>query len=86
MGWLSEEEADFNTSSLERNAKPRVRRNISEYENDPASFEQLRRAFEGMMAKDPTDPSGYFMLAGIHWLPAPAMYCRHHEYAYIPWH
>ncbi len=49
-------------------------------------LDKLKAAFQGMMDKDPTDPDSYFALAGIHWLPRPDVYCRHHENAYNPWH
>lgn len=50
-----------------------------------ADREQLTLAFETLMAREPTDPTSYFALAGIHWFPEPA-YCVHHEHKYNPWH
>ncbi|WP_425101871.1 tyrosinase family protein [Tropicibacter sp. S64] len=66
----------------------RIRRNIADYEEGTEELATLRKAFEGIMALDTSDPSnpmGYFNLAGIHWFPAP-LNCRHHEDAYNPWH
>jgi hypothetical protein len=45
----------------------------------------LKKAFEGILAKDPADPNSYFTQAGYHWLPPP-LYCQHHVPAYNPWH
>ncbi len=79
-------EEQFHIFNLKKEAMPRLRRNLREYENDPDALDQLRRAFSGMMDKALDDPGSYFKIAGIHWLPAPALYCRHHENAYNPWH
>ncbi len=49
-------------------------------------LELLKTAFQGMLDKDPADPDSFFALAGVHWLPTPDVYCRHHENAYNPWH
>lgn len=49
-------------------------------------LEKLVEAFKGMMALPGDDPHSYFALAGMHWLPKPDVYCRHHENAYNPWH
>jgi hypothetical protein len=62
----------------------RVRRNLADFQ--PDDVEKLRLAFNGMMGRDPDHPQSYFTLAGIHWLPGPEFYCRHHENAYNPWH
>lgn len=62
----------------------RVRKNITAL-ND-AEITLLKKAFSGIMAKPADDPQSYFSLAGIHWLPGPNYYCRHHENAYNPWH
>jgi tyrosinase len=45
----------------------------------------LKKAFGGIIAKDPVDPNSYFVQAGYHWLPAP-LYCQHHVPGYNPWH
>ncbi|NKB58009.1 MAG: tyrosinase family protein [Alphaproteobacteria bacterium] len=46
---------------------------------------KLKTAFQALMDKPATDPDSYFALAGLHWLPKPTVYCRHHENAYNPW-
>ena len=38
------------------------------------------------MSRKPDDKESYFAIAGIHWLPGPEVYCRHHENGYNPWH
>lgn len=48
-------------------------------------IDKLKKAFEGIMAKDAADPNSYFVQAGYHWLPAPT-YCVHHSPGYNPWH
>ena len=62
----------------------RVRKNIVDLSDD--EFQTLIRAFRGLLDRDDNDPSSYYQLAGVHWLPKPNMYCRHHEDAYNPWH
>lgn len=64
----------------------RVRKNLADFEPGSEDIERLKRAFRGVMERDPDDPQSYFALAGIHWLPGPEFYCRHHENAYNPWH
>ena len=68
----------------------RVRKNILDIEKDSDEYRLLKKAFEGIKKRDPdrNDPSSYFNLAGIHWLPGPIVeaYCRHHDDAYNPWH
>ena len=44
----------------------------------------LARAFQGLMAREPDDPTSYFVLAGIHWYPS--IHCQHHVDNYNPWH
>lgn len=51
-----------------------------------SKLEKLKMAFQGLMEKPASDPDSYFALAGLHWLPGPSVYCRHHENAYNPWH
>ena len=81
-----EEESQFKIFSLKQPNGNRIRRSIREYESDPIALEKLKKAFRGMMEKPLNDPSGYYLLCSIHWLPAPALYCRHHENSYNPWH
>lgn len=64
----------------------RIRKNLADIELDSEELKLLKLAFSGVMNRDQNDPQGYFMLAGIHWLPGPQVYCRHHENAYNPWH
>ncbi len=64
----------------------RVRRDISILDPEGEEIAKLKRAFEGLMARDPEDPNSYFALAGLHWLPKPGVWWRHHENAYNPWH
>ena len=49
-------------------------------------LEKLTKAFTALMTKPETDPDSFFAIAGLHWLPKPNVYCRHHENAYNPWH
>ena len=69
---------------------PRVRKSLHDIETESEELAILRRAFEGIMARDADvhDPQSYFNLAGFHWLPGPQTktYCRHHDNAYNPWH
>lgn len=61
----------------------RVRKDLSSLSS--AELDMVKTAFEGIMAKDPSDPNSYFVQAGYHWLPAP-LYCLHHVPGYNPWH
>lgn len=61
----------------------RIRKDIETL--SPQELDLLKTAFEGILAKDPSDPNSYFVQAGYHWLPAP-LYCQHHVPAYNPWH
>lgn len=75
----------FDISKQESTAA-RVRRNISELEPDGEEIEKLKVAFTVLMDRDPDHSESYFALAGLHWLPSPNVWCRHHENAYNPWH
>lgn len=66
-------------------AAPRIRKEITEVANDPAELANLISAFNGILAKDITDPNSYFFQAAYHWLPGP-VYCQHHVPSYNPWH
>lgn len=50
-----------------------------------AELDNLKKAFSGIMAKNPGDPNSYFVQAGYHWLPSGTL-CQHHVPAYNPWH
>ena len=62
----------------------RTRRNLADVNG--ADLDMLKRAFRALINRHADDPQSYFALAGIHWLPGPHFYCRHHENAYNPWH
>ena len=67
-------------------AAPRIRKEVNVLaEQEPEAFDLVIKAFEGIMAKDPSDPNSYFVQAGYHWLPLPN-YCLHHVPGYNPWH
>lgn len=61
----------------------RVRKDASALDQD--EIETLRRAFKGIMDRPADHSSGYFVLAGQHWFPAPNE-CLHHEDRFNPWH
>ncbi len=61
----------------------RVRKDASTLNTD--ELQQLSRAFEGLMNRQPSDPTSYFSLASLHWYPIPFL-CKHHEDRYNPWH
>jgi hypothetical protein len=61
----------------------RIRKDVNSL-SDPEKA-QLKKAIEGIIAKDVADPNSYFVQAGLHWLPGPA-YCQHHVPGYNPWH
>lgn len=68
--------------------RPRVRRRMHDLSDQEVAL--LKKAFAGIMARD-TDqdnPTSFFNLAGLHWLPGPVenTFCRHHDDAYNPWH
>ena len=62
----------------------RTRRNLADVIG--SELDKLRQAFRELINRDDDNPQSYFALAGIHWLPGPPFYCRHHENAYNPWH
>lgn len=64
----------------------RVRVDLSSLDINGPEIVLLKKAFKGIMERDPSDPQSYFAIAGGHWLPLPEVYCRHHENAYNPWH
>jgi tyrosinase len=61
----------------------RIRKDIETLTSD--ELDRLIEAFQGILAKDTSDPDSYFVQAGYHWLPAP-LYCLHHVPGYNPWH
>jgi tyrosinase len=44
----------------------------------------LARAFQGLMDREPDDPTSYFAIAGQHWFPN--IHCHHHDDRFFPWH
>ncbi|MFD0894913.1 tyrosinase family protein [Luteolibacter ambystomatis] len=75
------------TEGVETKAS-RIRKDITTLSTDELAL--VKKAFAGMIAKDPTDPNGFFLQAGIHWLPGtgspPRFFCQHHAPGYNPWH
>lgn len=61
----------------------RIRKDVREL--SPDEVDTLRLAFQGIMDREPDDPTSYFHLAGQHWLPNPGQ-CMHHVDGYHPWH
>ena len=70
------------TLMAEPAAGGRVRKNVNSL--SPAEIEALTRAFNGIMALEPSNPNSYMAVAGIHGLPG--NYCMHHVDPYNPWH
>lgn len=71
-------------SSTAASSATRIRKEITTLSS--AELETLKKAFQGIMDLEPTDPNSYFVQAGYHWLPGPKLYCQHHVPAYNPWH
>lgn len=64
-------------------ASERIRKDIRELSQE--ELQKLKKAFSGIMARDPDELNSYFAQAAKHWLPAPT-FCLHHENRYNPWH
>ncbi|GFE67242.1 tyrosinase family protein [Litoreibacter roseus] len=65
----------------------RVRKSLSELNDDEVKL--VKKAFQGMMDRDPTDDESYFKIAGVHWFPNQPpndAYCQHHTAHYHMWH
>jgi tyrosinase len=60
----------------------RLRKNVVSLGSE--EIEALKKAFTGLMDRDPSAEDSYFALAGIHGLPQ--RWCLHHEDRYNPWH
>lgn len=80
---------------ISQSKKPRIRKSLHQIEKSSNELDLLRKAFSGLKArdKDRNDPTSFFNLAGIHWLPGPDEKfptqnndCRHHDDPYNPWH
>jgi tyrosinase len=69
-------------------AAPRLRKDVASLGTDEIAA--LKKAFSGIMARDPTQPDSFYAIAGVHWLPAidqnPTFHCLHHENRFLPWH
>jgi tyrosinase len=69
-------------------AAARLRKDVSDL-SDP-EIALLKKAFAGVMARDPKQPDSYFAIAGVHWYPAidqnRSFHCLHHENRFLPWH
>jgi hypothetical protein len=80
--------ADAGFRSLAAATAPRIRKELNAL--SPAEVATLTTAFQGILARDPSDPQSYFAIAGVHWFPAitenPAFHCLHHENRFLPWH
>jgi tyrosinase len=67
---------------------PRIRKDVASL--GAADIALLKKAFAGVMARDPTQPDSYYAIAGVHWYPAidqnPTFHCLHHENRFLPWH
>jgi tyrosinase len=61
-------------------AAARVRKDVNRLSDPEKAL--VKKAFEGIIAKDPSDANSYFAQAGIHWLPD--RLCQHHVPAYNP--
>jgi len=68
--------------SRAKTAAARIRKDVNSL--SAPELATLKKAFEGILAKDLSDPNSYFAQAGIHWLPG--LYCQHHVPGYNPWH
>lgn len=60
----------------------RLRKNVTTLSE--AEVQMLTAAFTGLMGRDPSDPTSYFAIAGVHGLPQ--SWCMHHENPFNPWH
>jgi tyrosinase len=69
-------------------AAPRLRKDVTSL-GDP-EIAALKKAFAGIIARQPSQPDSFFAIAGVHWFPAidqnPQFHCLHHENRFLPWH
>ena len=81
---LEIEESVVNKIALKIQSKAtRIRKEITTLSQ--TELDDLKKAFSGIMAKEPSDPNSYFVQAGYHWFPPPT-YCQHVEPGFLPWH
>jgi tyrosinase len=71
------------TAASMKSAATRIREDVDAL--NATKLDLVKKAFEGIIAKAPSDPNSYFVQAGYHWLPPP-LYCQHHVPSYNPWH
>jgi tyrosinase len=66
----------------------RMRKEVSTLKD--TEIATLKKAFSGIMARNPSQADSYFAIAGVHWYPAidqnPLFHCLHHENRFLPWH
>jgi tyrosinase len=66
----------------------RIRKEVTTLGADEVTL--LKKAFSGIMARDPSKPDSYFTIAGFHWYPARdqnrLFHCLHQEDRFLPWH
>lgn len=70
-------------ASAQPTGATRIRKDARDLSTD--EIETLQRAMQGVMDRDPADPTSYFGIASIHWYPPPNE-CKHHNDLYHPWH
>ena len=80
---VSPSAAAARTAAVAARTATRIRKDVASMSQP--EIDLLKKAFDGMLAKNNTDPNSYFVQAGVHWLPPPT-YCQHHVPAYNPWH
>jgi len=64
----------------------RIRKSLKEVIANKDEFDLLKKAFEGIMIRDPNDMKSYYHLASIHGLPMGNLYCEHHDEMFLVWH
>ena len=69
-------------SMVAATAAPRIRKDVNSLSDAEKAL--VKKAFEGIMAKAPSDTNSYFGQAAIHWLPQ--RLCQHQVPPYNPWH
>jgi hypothetical protein len=66
----------------------RIRKEVTSLNGDEVTL--LKKAFAGIMARDPSKSDSYFTIAGFHWYPAKdqnrTFHCLHQEDRFLPWH
>ncbi|TBA52722.1 tyrosinase family protein [Rhizobium ruizarguesonis] len=70
------------SGSVSLTSPSRTRKNVHNLTND--EIQTLKKAFRGLMERDPAQDDSYFAIASIHGLPQ--AWCSHHIDQYNPWH